>query len=81
MVDQLPDLIIQKICDFLPETEIKNLSVSENRFHNLSYPHREEYCRQFLRGIYREYFEQTGVDPEIAFGPISEQSLSSSPRS
>ena len=75
MVDQLPDSIIQKICDFLPEAEIGYISVSETRVYKLSYPHREGYCRQFLRGIYRDYFEQTGVDPEMAFGPISEHSL------
>ena len=75
MVDQLPDLIIQKICDFLSEAEIKEISVSEKRVHKLSHPHREEYYRQFLRGSYREYFEQTGVDPEKAFGPISDHSL------
>jgi len=78
MVDQLLDSIVQKICDFLPAAEAGEFSVVEKRLRTLTLPRLEECFREFLRRSCRDYYESTGVDPEVAFGPISEVEFSAS---
>jgi hypothetical protein len=70
MVDQIPDHLILKVCEYLPGTEIVRVSVADRKLLALLFLPREEYRRDLLVEEYRVYYSTARVDPEIAFGPI-----------
>ena len=72
MIVGLTEPLVQKVFTFLTPENLRELSLVNQSVNQQTYGILTELWEKDLRAQYQEYWDSTGVDPEAAFGSISE---------